>query len=550
MLKSFLYTILFITVLQLTSCGVKKSMKFQPQIQLSQVKEVLDIQTDSFRLVNHNFLQKNKYNNWELKVSGSPEEIGYYSGLLTQDLYQYQEKAFFDNLQTTIPSKFKQKFLIAFLRWYNREMYQHIPDTYLKEIYTLSQFSSEQYNWIAPKFQRALFLHGAHDIGHAMQDLAIVGCSSLAVWDKNTTNGDLLIGRNFDFYAGDTFAENKLVQFIKPSQGVAFASVSWPGMIGVVSGMNIKGITVTLNAAKSDIPLKAKKPVSIVARQILQQAETIDEAIAIAKSSEVFVSESLLIGSANENRAVVIEISPNKFDVYTPQQDFLICTNHFQSPAYKDDIRNQEHLKNSHTEYRFQVIEKNLDQHLVWSPEKLAQLLRSTEGLTSDNIGLGNEKALNQLIAHHAVIFEPKKLKMWVSSSPYQLGAMVCYDLDQIFNSENTSNVLFDDAQTIVSDSTFINTHYESYKKYRVEKKEIEYFLKSDNFPTEQKLIDFINLNPDLWKVYDLVGQIQFKKGFYTVAKENFEKALSCEIPYETDRNRIQKQLKKTNKKL
>ena len=548
--KFFRNSTICISALLIISCGVKRSMKYQPNIENITIKTLLDVQTDSFRKVDEHFLQKNKYNNWELKVSGSSQEIGHYSGLLTQDLYQYQEKAFFDNLQTTVPSKLKQKVLLGFLRWYNREMYQYIPDSYLKEIYSLSQFSSNQYNWVAPKFQRALFLHGAHDIGHAMQDLAIVGCSSLAVWDQNTESGDLLIGRNFDFYVGDTFAENKLIQFIQPNDGFAFASVSWPGMVGVVSGMNVKGITVTLNAAKSDIPLKAKKPVSIVAREILQYAQTIDQAIAIAKNSEVFVSESLLIGSASENTAVVIEISPKKFDVYVPSQDYLICTNHFQSAAYKNDVRNQEHVKNSHTEYRFQVIEKNMQNHFVWNPNKMAKLLRSTEGLYAESIGLGNEKALNQLMAHHAVIFEPKQLKMWVSSSPYQLGAMVCYDLNTIFNENQNTAKLFDDSQTIAADTTFIQTAYPNYIAYRTQKKDILNAIKNKQSVSEQKLIDFINLNPDLWKVYDLVGQIQFKKGFYTVAKQNFEKALACEIPYETDRVRIENQLKKTNKKL
>ena len=542
--------IFFFLILQLTSCGVRKSMKFKPEIELAAVNLQLDVITDSFKQVKTNFLQKNKYNNWELKVSGSPEEIGYYSGLLTQNLYQYQEKAFFDNLKTTIPSKTKQKFLIRFLRWYNREMYQHIPTPYLKEIYTLSQFSSEDYNWVAPKFQRALFLHGAHDIGHAMQDLAVVGCSSLAVWDQNTENGDLLIGRNFDFYVGDAFADHKLIQFVNPTNGFAFASVSWPGMIGVVSGINIKGITVTLNAAKSDIPLKAKQPVSIVARQILQEAATIEQAIEIAKNTEVFVSESLLIGSGTQNKAVIIEMSPNKFDVYTPEQNFLICTNHFQSTIYTDDIRNQEHVKNSHTEYRFQVIEKNMKNEKVWTPQKMANLLRSTEGLEDNNIGLGNEKALNQLMAHHAVIFEPKSLKMWVSSSPYQLGAMVCYDLNKIFDENKSTQILFNDAETIAADSTFMKSDYQSFQKYKFEKKNIESALVSGNKISEQELNDFIDLNPKLWKVYDLVGQIQFKKGFYEVARQNFEKALTLEIPYKNDRKRIVNQLKKTNKKI
>ncbi|RZJ46863.1 MAG: acyl-CoA--6-aminopenicillanic acid acyl-transferase, partial [Chryseobacterium sp.] len=466
-IRFFIY---FLLMLNLLSCGVSKSVKHSPDVtQYSlEIPKVNKINDSTFSF-NQNYLTKNRQQLWELYIKGNPLQVGYNNGALTQPLMQKQEEIFFSKVENFVPSKFKQKILRGFLKWYNRKMYLNIREDFQAELYGLSRYSSDKYDFIAPKFRRSMYLHGAHDIGHAMQDLMVVGCTSLAVWNENTEDGDLLIGRNFDFYVGDEFAKNKLVEFVEPEEGIPYMSVSWPGMIGVVSGMNKEGIMVTINAGKSKIPMTAKTPISLVTREILQYATTIDEAIAIAKKRKVFVSESILVGSANDKKAVIIEVSPKDFGVYDVKNSSQVfCTNHFQSEAYKDDKRNREQIAESHSEYRYEKLQELLLTYKKLDPEKMASILRDQSGLKDKKIGYGNEKAINQLLAHHSVIFSPQKRLVWVSSNPYQLGEFVCYDLNEIFSDKRLKNGEFAKSELNIAKDPFVDSQeFENYKIYK-----------------------------------------------------------------------------------
>jgi tetratricopeptide (TPR) repeat protein len=536
-------------ILNLASCGVRKSIKHLPDVKeySFEVPKVNKINDSTFSF-NQNYLTKNKQQLWELYIKGNPLQLGYNNGALTQSLMQKQEEIFFSKVEGFVPSKFKQNLLRNFLKWYNRKMYLNVRNDFQAELYGLSQYSSDKYDFIAPKYLRSLYLHGAHDIGHAMQDLMMVGCTSLAVWNENTEDGDLLIGRNFDFYVGDDFAKNKLVEFVEPEGGIPYLSVSWPGMIGVVSGMNKEGITVTINAGKSKIPLTAKTPISLVTREILQYAKNIDEAIAIAKKRKVFVSESILVGSANDKNAVIIEVSPDNFGVYKVENTSRVfCTNHFQSDTYKNDKRNQKHIVESHSEYRYEKLQELLQENKKLNPEKMASILRDKSGLKGEKIGYGNEKAINQLLAHHAVIFSPQKKLVWVSSNPYQLGEFVCYDLNEIFSEKRLQNGRFSRSELNIAKDPFIDSpEYENYEHYRIMSSEVNDAIDNkDILLTDDLLSYYQSLNPDFWWVYYQSGKYYFNRKEYLKAKVEFEKALSKEITTVPDKENIRRYLKK-----
>jgi len=542
-----LFSILFL----ITSCGVSKSLHDVPDVSAysSTIPERVKTSDSTFSLGN-NHLNKNKQGLWELYVEGNPYERGLVTGSLTEELFHKQEGAFLSKVDELVPSKTKQALLRKFLAWFNRKLYLNVPLEYKTEIYGLSKYATSKYNHIADPYLRILYLHGAHDIGHALQDLALVGCSSFAAWGNKTKDGSLIIGRNFDFYAGDEFAKEKIIAFTNPTEGHKFMSVTWGGMIGVVSGMNEHGLTVTINAGKSKIPLIAKTPVSILNREILQYASTIDEAIAIAKKRQVFVSESIFIGSAKDKKAILIEVSPKNFGVYEVQNsNQLICSNHFQSEAYATDKKNLKHIEESHSQYRYERMEELLNQYPKITPEIAVDILRNKNGLNDKKIGYGNEKALNQLLAHHAIVFKPEQRLVWVSSNPYQLGEFVAYNLNDVFKNPN-QQALSNIELSIEKDDFQFSKAYQNYEAYRKLRAKVMSATEDDESIDSSMLLDLQNTNPEYWEAYYLVGKYYYEKGYYTAALNVFEIAKTKEITTVPDQEQVDSYIKKLKRKL
>ena len=539
----------------LSSCGTSKSLRHKPQLEgYNATAPVVVKESPTVFTSGNNFLLKNRQNLWELYVEGDPLERGLATGALTDSLLKNQERIFFSKLKDLVPSKTKQKLLRGFLKWYNRKLYLNVTEEYKTEIYGISEYTSHDFDYIAPRYLRNLYLHGAHDIGHALQDLALVGCSSFAAWGNKSEGGSLILGRNFDFYVGDEFAKDKIVAFVNPKQGHPFMMVTWAGMIGAVSGMNIEGVTATINAGKSKIPLTAKTPISLVTREILQYASNIDEAIAIAKKRKVFVSESIMIGSAKDKRAIIIEVSPNNFGIYeVPNSNQLICSNHFQSAELKNDKRNVYQIANSHSQYRYDRMLELFDENPKINPTVAAAILRNREGLQGLAIGYGNEKAINQLIAHHGIIFKPEQRLVWVSSNPYQMGEFVCYDLNEVFKDRkgHPSTVSLQKDNLDIPKDPFLDTQeYQNYEAYRIADRQMDGYLENKTALPTEFAKNYQSLNPNYWGVYYKVGVSFYQHKQYQLAQKQFETALTKEITTIPNKMEIEKYLKKIKRKL
>ncbi len=492
-----------------------------------------------------NWIRKNKQGLYELYVSGNPYHLGVKTGKLSQELIVEQEVAFTQQIRQMIPSDGYLKFLKYIVGFMNRDLPDHVTDEYKEEIYGVSQAAADSFNWIGDNYDRILNYHAAHDIGHALQNMMLVGCTSFGAWDDRTTDGSMLIGRNFDFWVGDQFAEHKIVAFYAPEKGHKFMFVTWGGFTGVVSGMNEKGLTVTINAAKSKIPFGAATPVSLVAREILQYAGNIAEAKAIAAKREMFVSESFLVGSAADHKAVIIEKTPDELDTYDPNSNSISCTNHYQSKLFKQQKLNIEQKENSASIYRYKRLEELMTNNYPLTPQKVANILRDRGGVNGTDIGMGNEKAVNQLIAHHSIIFQPDSLKVWVSTNPWQLGEYICYDLNKVFqlNGLQQDSAIAITGLNIPADSFLHTQNYQRFLTFRANKMAL----------LAGKAVDtatVVHNNPNFYDAYRIAGDYCRNQKWYAAAIGYYKEALKLEIATKDERKSIQENLANCEQKM
>lgn len=495
----------------------------------------------------NSFHQTNDFGIEELYTEGEAYSRGISIGKLLQKIKFDHETEFVKSIESLVPNQKYLYFLKIMVGIFNRNLHKNIDQEFLEEIYGMSHFSSKEFEYIAPNYQRVLNYHAAHDIGHALQNFGLVGCSSFVVNHSKSADGNLLLARNLDFSPSEGFNKRKVLYFINPSDGYKFISYSWPGFIGVVSGMNEHGLCVVLHAAKSKPTLKTGTPVSILAREILQYSKTLEDARQILSKKDTFVSELFLIVAPVDNSAIVFEKTPQSLTEFKMQKDELICTNHYLSDEKSKSLDNIEWKTQISSDYREKRLKELLNQKSKIDVEYAAEILRDVNGLGNADIGLQNENAINQLAAHHGIIFKPKTKEFWISTTHYTLGAMLSYQLDDVFEKcINKEEGYLHRNEFKIEASEFLNSdEYSHFLKFKKLQTDIKQAI-SSNIPIENRVLDeFKNSNKMSFHTFELLGDYFMAQNKIEQAKSNYEVALQLNIPTIFDVNRIEKKMKK-----
>lgn len=155
-----------------------------------------------------------------------------------------------------------------------------------------------------------------------------IGCSTVSLPGSAAPDGVARFGRNLDFPSHDLADGQSLVAVFRPEGRHAFAAVTWPGLIGVLSGINEHGLAIAnMEVGREPRPPDAM-PYAILYRTVLEECRTVDEAVALLAGEPRQTANNLMMMDAAGQRAVV-EITPASIGVRRGVEgEPLVATNH------------------------------------------------------------------------------------------------------------------------------------------------------------------------------------------------------------------------------
>jgi isopenicillin-N N-acyltransferase like protein len=166
-------------------------------------------------------------------------------------------------------------------------------------------------------------------------DLAkLGGCSTVVVEPARSSTGAPLFGRNLDWPPHEKLPEFTLVVVYKPTGKRAFASITFPVILGVLSGMNDAGLCLTINEITASKDGSKKQdlngvPMMYLFRKILEECKTVAEAEKMLKANKR--TTYFCLTACDKTGGCVFEVTPDNVVRRDGENAVCCCTNHFRT---------------------------------------------------------------------------------------------------------------------------------------------------------------------------------------------------------------------------
>jgi len=210
-----------------------------------------------------------------------------------------------------------------------RGLWRFIPEDYRRELTILAKKAGVS-------LDELLAVNALPDM---YRDLA---CSSLVVLPERSVTGTMLFGRNLDFFSPRQLYRYTIVKVYDQSgKRYRFASVGFPGFIGCLSGMNEAGLCLAVHEVHltgDGTPMFSPHgmPYAMLLRRIMEQCATVDEAVAVLRSSPRTTLLNIVL--CDRRKASVAEITPKSVEVRYAEDGLLACTNHFRTARLRTPV--------------------------------------------------------------------------------------------------------------------------------------------------------------------------------------------------------------------
>jgi len=237
-----------------------------------------------------------------LVLKGTPEEMGHQHGvLLKKNVRQLVDHILFG---VGVGSSFDQgKWVFGEIEAAQARLSPFMDERYLREMDSLASAAG------LPR----------EEVRLANYFPELFHCSGFALFGKATVGGRLYHGRILDYLRGMGLEQSAVVMVLQPDRGNAWVNVGYAGFIGSVTAMNEKHVAIGEMGGKGEGHWDGK-PMAELVREVMERANTLDEAVEIMRKGPRTCEYYFVISDANSNRAVGIAATADKFETILPGQ--------------------------------------------------------------------------------------------------------------------------------------------------------------------------------------------------------------------------------------
>lgn len=450
---------------------------------------------------------------WQLNLEGTPEQIGDAHGRLAARLLRELDVRVREVIGRRYGSGVEQWTASMLLRWDYRGSDRHLDDGTKAELAALAAAVPEAESDSAGSYHRLFLYQCLHSLAQRLEDVVLEG-SMFATTTKRGSGGErtnLVIGRTLSLDFDRDFEADRVVMVVRSDGRYPFASVGWPGLVGVVTGINARGIFVALNAARTDDPLEDGAPLPIVLRQVLEEADTLERAVEIIREAKLKSSGVVLVGDGVQRKAVVLEVAARDREdrraTRGEDEATVWATNHMLEEPFEGDLQNDWIRRYTSSAYRYDRLGELLDGAGVVDAAAAVEILRDRRGVEGTPLGLGNRNALENLGTTHSVIVDATAMVMWVAEGPSTLGRYQAFDLQQLLGRDPGRPAPLDD---LPPDPLLYSEEYRDYQE-AIESVDYARSLLTNGYP-ERALWSAkvaLALAPDVGDLHHLLGDIE-----------------------------------------